>query len=118
MSHNRKQFLVAAFIGLMAIVAVGWAQDGQNLGRRDLGLKVRRQGLDAYWLDTHTWQEYGYRRHIKTPDKPWMNFPSYFAGLPDYASGTSNPFPGQAEFDTGNSDSKRRIQMTKYGTWH
>lgn len=114
MSRSHK-FILAALFGALVFGATGGsAQDESGLG--DLGIRVRQQNLDAYWLNSKQWMEYGYRPHVTANMTPYTNLPSVFAGKNYYSYGMNNPTVTVRDILGRNS--KDEIQMTKYGTWH
>lgn len=112
--HLNRNGLLSAVVFFLAISATsGVAQEG-TLG--DLGIRTRKYDLDGYWMDSNTWQEYGFRPYVKTHIKQFAGLPSYFGGKDDYSYGTETPPVLVSNLDAASS--KRRIQLTKYGTWH
>jgi hypothetical protein len=112
---TRSRILIVAALGLLMLgVSGGSAQDSGDLG--DLGIRVRQQNLDSYWLENRTWAEYGYRPTQLTTVNRFTNLPSVFAGKDYYAYGTTNPTI-TPKWIVGRT-SKDAVQMTKYGTWH
>jgi hypothetical protein len=81
----------------------------------DLGLTVRQDDLDSFWLDTQNWYWYGYRPYSKVhlsryaPSLPTWNTPGsgYSFGI--------NEGAGNAPWEGGPNVP---FQLTKNGTWH
>lgn len=110
-----SRILIAALFGLFLFgVSGGSAQDSGDLG--DLGIRVRQENVDSYWMENRTWAEYGYRPTQTTSVKQFTNLPSYFAGKDYYSYGTTPP-EITPKWIVGRTD-KDAVQMTKYGTWH
>jgi hypothetical protein len=111
-----------AIVVLTLVVAVLWVsggsaqQDAVGPQGFSTNLAVRQADSDAYWLDTNTWLEYGYRPHAVTPPTRYASaIPSYFAGSQGgYSFGTVTPTPN-APWEGG---PPAKFQMTKYGTWN
>jgi hypothetical protein len=110
----KKTLFVAVFAFAALFASGGSAQDDEGLG--DLGIRVRQQNLDSYWLENRTWAEYGYRPHVTTNVTRFTNLPSVFAGRNYYAYGTVPPVITPQSIV--GRPAKADIQMTKYGTWH
>jgi hypothetical protein len=114
---------------LLAVVALCWVSGGsaqQPTGTAqdsvgDLGLAVRQDDLDAYWLDTREWYSFGYRPYAKVhlsrfaPGLPSWSSPAaattggYSFGINEQWGDTSAPWQG---------GQPEKFQLTKYGTWH
>ena len=111
----------SATILLILVIAALWVSGGSAqqdaVGPQGVAvnLAVRQDDSDAYWLDTNTWLEYGYRPHAVTPPTRFASaLPSYFAGKSGYSFGTIQPSEN-APWEGGTST---KFQMTKYGTWN
>jgi hypothetical protein len=119
---NMTTQIKIAIILITLVVAGLWVtggsaqQDGVGPQGVATNLAVRQDDSDAYWLDTNTWLEYGYRPHAVTPPTRYASaIPSYFAGSRGgYSFGINEP-AGNAPWEGGAPD---KFQMTKYGTWH
>ena len=113
MTTFQKCGLAVVFSVFLFCGSHGTAQD-DTLG--DLGIRVRQQNLDSYWLENRTWAEYGYRPHVTSHLTPFTSLPSPYAGKNYYSWGTNEP--AATMNDILGRSSKSDIQMTKYGTWH
>ena len=109
-----KKAFVLTILSSTLICVTGRSADEDTLG--DLGIRVRQQNLDSYWLNTKPWMEYGYRPHVTSNLTRFTSLPSVFAGRNYYAYGTNPGFGTSA--DSLGTLNKDDIQMTKYGTWH
>lgn len=114
MNPCRNYLLSAVVFSLVICASSGMAEDG-TLG--DLGLRVRKERLDSYYLDHRIWEQYGYRPYATTQIRRFeSSLPTYTAGKDYYSYGTMLPVPSAEKI--GAASSKRSIQLTKYGTWH
>jgi hypothetical protein len=111
-----------AIIVATLAVAVLWVSGGsaqqEGVGTQGVApnLAVRQDDSDAYWLDTNTWLEYGYRPHAVTPPTRYASaIPSYFAGQRGGYSFGINESAGDQPWEGGPPD---KFQMTKSGTWN
>ena len=108
---------------LIAIVASVFCVSGGSAQQPGVGtegvaanLAVRTDDSDAYWLDTNTWLQYGYRPHAVTPPTRYASaIPSYFSGQRGGYWFGINESAGDQPWEGGSPD---KFQMTKYGTWH
>ncbi len=91
----------------------GIAQEEGNFGADDLSQAVRSQDLDSFWLEQRKWMAYGYRPQVKAKLTPFTNLPAYSAGKNYYSYGIDLPTPSLE-----NPYDKKRVQLTKFGTWH
>jgi hypothetical protein len=112
-----RNCLLSAVVFILAISASsGVAQDQEGtLG--DLRLRNHKEQLDAYWLDNAVWEQYGFRPYATIHMHQFVNAPVTPASrwAPQiYGLAISPTTAGQIDA----AASKRRIQLTKYGTWH
>jgi hypothetical protein len=113
MSNVTKALVLSLAAATVLWVSGGSAQQG-SVG--DLGLTVRQDNLDSYWLDQRNWISYGYRPYSKVHLTRFMgNLPTWSsAGGKGYSFGI-NESAGDAPWEGG---PPTQFQMTKYGTWH
>jgi hypothetical protein len=111
-----------AMILLALGAAVLWVSRGsaqQNgVGTQGVATNLadRQDDSDAYWLDTRTWLEYGYRPHATAPPTRYASaIPSYFAASRGGYSFGINESAGDQPWEAGAPD---KFQMTKSGTWN
>ena len=110
-----------AFIVALIAVAALWMSPGaaQQDSVGDLGLAVRQDDLDSFWLDTHNWYWYGYRpsakAHVSRFDSglpAWSSAAASATG--GYSFGINEP-AGNASWEGGPNT---QFQLQKNGTWH
>jgi hypothetical protein len=112
----RFRTLIVLFVVAVALL---WISRGsaQQDSVGDLGLTVRQDDLDSFWLDNRNWYWYGYRPYTKIhisrfdPSLPTWSSAAASGG---YSFGINEP-AGNASWEGGPAT---KFQLTKYGTWH
>jgi hypothetical protein len=108
----KKASIPALSIVLVLCASAGSAQQ-DSVG--DLGLDVRQQDLDSFWLDTNNWYWYGYRPYTHVHTTRFAgNLPTWSAGKSGYSFGITEP-TGNAPWEGGPNVP---FQLSKSGTWH
>lgn len=120
MNTIKLPILVAAIVAVVFGVSGGTAQEGRTRSGEstlgDLGLRVRQENLDSYWLENRTWAEYGYRPHAMTHQTRFTSLPSPYAGRNYYAWGDQPQ--AHRIYESVGRPYKEDVQLSKYGLWH
>jgi hypothetical protein len=114
---TRSKTFIVALIAVAALWMSPGAAQQDSVG--DLGLTVRQDDLDSFWLDSHNWYWYGYRpytkAHISRFDSSLPSWSSAAASATGgYSFGINEP-PGNASWEGGPNT---KFQLQKNGTWH
>jgi hypothetical protein len=117
MARIRPSLLIV-LVTTLVLCSSGSAQQTSGTRRDstgDLGLTVRQDDLDSFWLDTNNWYWYGYRPYTK------VHLSRYAPGLPTWntpGAGYSFGINEGAGNEPWEGGPKVPFQLTKHGTWH